>query len=94
MPTASTPATGTARWSGPSGWGTCGSPSQLLIIAGALNGLILPISLGVMLVAGFRENIVGEKYRHPVWMVAAGIVVVCLSFVSGIKAVPGILQLF
>lgn len=71
-----------------------GNAAQLLIIAGALNGLILPISLGVMLVAGFRENIVGEKYRHPVWMVAAGIVVVCLSFVSGIKAVPGILQLF
>lgn len=71
-----------------------GNAAQLLIIAGALNGLILPVSLGVMLAASFRKNIVGEHYRHPVWMVVAGVVVVCLSFVSGIKAVPSILQLF
>ncbi len=71
-----------------------GNAAQLLIIAGALNGLILPVSLGVMLVASSRKKIVGDTYRHPAWMVAAGAVVVCISLISGIKAVPGILELF
>lgn len=71
-----------------------GNAAQLLIIAGALNGLILPISLGVMLVASFQKKIVGDMYQHPTWMVIAGAIVVCISLISGIKAVPGILKLF
>jgi Mn2+/Fe2+ NRAMP family transporter len=48
-----------------------GRPVRLLILAGALNGLILPVSLGVMLLAAYRRHIVGE-YRHPVWLAVAG----------------------
>lgn len=51
-----------------------GRPVQVLVIAGALNGLILPIGLGVLLVAAHRAAIVG-KYRHPVWLTAFGIAV-------------------
>ncbi|HET6681257.1 MAG TPA: NRAMP family divalent metal transporter [Gemmatimonadaceae bacterium] len=50
-----------------------GRPVAILILVGALNGLILPISLGVMLVAAHRRDIVGE-YRHPrmlTWAAAA-----------------------
>ena len=54
-----------------------GNPVQLLILAGALNGLILPIALAVMLVAGTRKSIVGT-YRHPLWLHAAGWLVVLL----------------
>ncbi|HEX6309385.1 MAG TPA: NRAMP family divalent metal transporter [Longimicrobiales bacterium] len=48
-----------------------GRPVRLLILAGALNGMILPLSLGVMLVAAHRRAVVGE-YRHPRWLTAAG----------------------
>jgi Mn2+/Fe2+ NRAMP family transporter len=41
-----------------------GRPVRLLIIAGAFNGLILPVGLTVMLIAAYRRNIVGD-YRHP-----------------------------
>lgn len=51
-----------------------GRPVKTLILVGALNGLILPISLGVMLVAARRRSIVGD-YRHPVWLSAAGWIV-------------------
>lgn len=51
-----------------------GRPVRTLILVGALNGLILPISLGVMLVAARRRSIVGD-YRHPPWLSAAGWVV-------------------
>jgi Mn2+/Fe2+ NRAMP family transporter len=50
---------------------TVGRPVRLLILAGALNGMILPLALGVMLVGAHRRSVVGE-YRHPVWLTAAG----------------------
>ena len=70
-----------------------GNAAQLLVIAGAVNGLILPISLGVMLLAAKNKKIVGD-YKHPTWLWSLGWIVVAISGVVGIKAVPGILQLF
>jgi Mn2+/Fe2+ NRAMP family transporter len=61
---------------------TIGKPVKMLILAGALNGLILPIALGVMLVAAHKKSIVGA-YRHPIWMTAAGVLVVLLMAAMG-----------
>ncbi|MPM36999.1 hypothetical protein SDC9_83603 [bioreactor metagenome] len=71
-----------------------GNAAQLLIIAGALNGLILPVSLGVMLLACRNKKIVGDDYKHPTWMIVLGVIVVCISLYAGVKAVPGIVKLF
>lgn len=71
-----------------------GNAAQLLIIAGAFNGLILPVSLGVMLLACRNKKIVGDDYKHPTWMIVLGVIVVCISLYAGVKAVPGILKLF
>lgn len=71
-----------------------GNAAQLLIIAGAFNGLILPISLGVMLLACRNKKIVGDDYKHPTWMIVMGVIVVCVSLYAGVKAVPGIVKLF
>ncbi|WP_312636256.1 divalent metal cation transporter [Oscillibacter sp.] len=71
-----------------------GNAAQLLIVAGAFNGLILPVSLGVMLLACRNKKIVGEEYKHPTWMIVLGVIVVCVSLYAGVKAVPGILKLF
>ena len=70
-----------------------GSAAQLLIIAGAVNGLILPIALGSMLLASRNKKIVGD-YKHPTVLLILGIIVVAISAYSGIKALPSILQLF
>ena len=70
-----------------------GNAAQLLIIAGAVNGLILPISLSCMLAASKSKKIVGD-YKHPAWLFVLGLVVVAISGFVGIKAVPGILNLF
>jgi Mn2+/Fe2+ NRAMP family transporter len=48
-----------------------GRPVRLLIFAGALNGMILPIALTVMLVAASRRSVVGD-YRHPRVLTLAG----------------------
>lgn len=71
-----------------------GNAAQLLIVAGAFNGLILPITLGVMLIASRSKRIVGENYNHPMWMIVPGIVVVAIALYSGVQSVPNILNLF
>jgi Mn2+/Fe2+ NRAMP family transporter len=53
---------------------TVGRPVKVLILVGALNGFILPLSLGVMLVAANRRVVVGA-YRHPRVLTALGAVV-------------------
>lgn len=70
-----------------------GNAAQLLIIAGAVNGLILPISLTCMLAASRSKKIVGD-YKHPMWLTILGVVVILVSGYVGIKAVPGIMKLF
>ena len=48
-----------------------GRPVRLLVLAGGLNGLILPATLGVVLVASRRRDLMGE-YRHPPSLQAVG----------------------
>ncbi len=60
-----------------------GRPVKVLIVVGAVNGLILPISLGAMLVASRSPRIVGA-YRHPGWLVASGVIVVVAMLALGL----------
>ena len=70
-----------------------GKPATLLVLAGALNGLILPVTLGVCLVASQNKKIVGENYKHPKLLFILGIVVVLLSAYVGIRSLSA-LKLF
>ena len=59
-----------------------GSPVKLLVFAGAANGIILPVALAVILFAATRSSIL-KGYKHPVWMQAAGwLVVIVMSYMS------------
>jgi len=60
-----------------------GQPVKVLILVGGLNGLILPITLGTMLVAVFKKKIVGD-YKHPVWMTVFGFIVVVIMAYLGV----------
>lgn len=71
-----------------------GQPATLLVLAGALNGLILPVTLGVCLVASQNKRIMGEKYKHPMWLLILGIVVVVLAAYLGITSLSGLGKLF
>ncbi|MFT5235008.1 MAG: Mn2+/Fe2+ NRAMP family transporter [Shewanella sp.] len=50
-------------------------PILLLMLAGLINSLILPIVLAFMLAATRRKDIVGD-YKHPVYLSIVGIVIV------------------
>lgn len=55
-----------------------GRPVFILVIVGTLNGLILPITLTVTLIAAHKKRIVGD-YKHPLWMTIFGVIVVVLT---------------
>ncbi|WP_208025664.1 NRAMP family divalent metal transporter [Niastella caeni] len=59
---------------------------QLLVIAGALNGLILPVSLALLLAAVLKKKLIGN-YKHPVWLSVAGWIVVVIMGIMGAKAI-------
>lgn len=71
-----------------------GQPAALLVLAGALNGLILPITLGVCLIAAKKKSIMGEDYKHPGWLLILGIVVVIASAYLGVTSLGSLGQLF
>ena len=71
-----------------------GQPVLILLLVGSLNGLILPIALGVMLIAAHKAKIVGD-YKHPMWMTIFGVVIVVAMAWMGIYTLSnGIPQLF
>ena len=70
-----------------------GNPVKLLIVAGSLNGLILPITLGAMLLASRNKKIVGD-YKHPTFLLILGVIVVVVVAYLGIKSLSGLSQLF
>lgn len=71
-----------------------GGAAKLLVLAGAVNGLILPISLGVCLVAAKNKRIMGEDYRHPTWLFVLGIIVVLVAAYVGVTSLGNLANLF
>jgi Mn2+/Fe2+ NRAMP family transporter len=73
---------------------TIGRPVHLLILAGALNGLILPITLGTILWAAHKTKVVG-RYKHPLWLTIFGVLVVLvMAWMGGYTLVKQLPALF
>ena len=69
-----------------------GKPVSLLI-AGAINGWILPITLGAILIASKKKSVVGD-YKHPTWMLLFGIVAVIVTIVTAIFSLQDLAALW
>lgn len=63
-----------------------GQPVKTLIVVGTLNGLILPITLFVMVIAAHKKSIVGD-YKHPIWMSIFGLIVVAMTAYMGVLTI-------
>ncbi|CQR71003.1 Natural resistance-associated macrophage protein [Sporomusa ovata DSM 2662] len=71
-----------------------GRPVKVLVLVGALNGLILPITLATILVGAYMKKIVGD-YKHPLWMtIFGGLVVVVMSYMSAYTLIKELPKLF
>jgi Mn2+/Fe2+ NRAMP family transporter len=71
-----------------------GNPVALLILAGAVNGIILPVALAVILIAGAKKDLV-QNYKHPLVLQVIGwIVVVAMSYMGTITIRDSLSRLF
>ncbi|HSU26817.1 MAG TPA: NRAMP family divalent metal transporter [Chitinophagaceae bacterium] len=73
---------------------TRGNPVNLLILAGAVNGIILPIALAVILLAA-RKPALLQNYRHPLVLQIIGwVVVAVMTWMGYITLQENITKLF
>lgn len=71
------------------------APSTLLIVAGAVNGLILPVGFGLLLVvATFKGKTLLGGYKYPLSLLLVGWASWLLSIYLGYKALGGIAALW
>ena len=70
-----------------------GGAKGMVIVAGAVNGLILPISLACMLLACRKKEVVGE-YKHPLPLQILGWGVVLIAGYLAVTTLPNIMKLF
>jgi Mn2+/Fe2+ NRAMP family transporter len=71
------------------------APVTLLVLAGALNGLILPVGLAIILwVAARRAGDLLGGYRYPRWLLGVGVAVWLLTVYLGWESLGGISELW
>lgn len=73
---------------------TIGKATALLVIAGVINGFLLPLTLGITLLSLRDKSIVGTDYHHPRTLTAAGILITLLTAYASILALPATVKLF
>ena len=71
-----------------------GRPAKLLVISGVFNGMILPVILAIMLLVSKSKRIMGEEYKHPLYLTVLGWLVVLMTGYAAILAVPNLLAIF
>ncbi len=62
-----------------------GKPEELLLLAGLVNGFILPFALSIMLIAGRRLPIL-KQFKYPLWIEIAGWLVVAVMGTMSVLA--------
>ncbi len=68
-------------------------PILLLMMAGLINSIILPVVLGIMLLATRRRDIVGD-YKHPIYLSLSGFFIVIIMAASSITNVNNFILKF
>ena len=70
------------------------APVTLLVFAGAFNGLILPVGLGLLLWVAFRRHDLMHGYSYPRWLLLIGLAAWLLTLYLGYESLAGLKDLF
>lgn len=70
------------------------APQQLLIFAGAFNGLILPVGFGILLWVAWRRRDLMHGYAYPKWLLIVGVLTWLLTLFLGWNSVLGLAKLW
>lgn len=69
-------------------------PATLLILAGALNGLILPVGFGIIIWIALRRADLLGGYTYPKWLAYLGLAIWLLTLYLGWQSLGGIAELW
>lgn len=70
------------------------APVELLIFAGAFNGVLLPLGVGVMMWVAWRRQDLMGGYRYPKWLLIIGGLAWLLTLYLGYQSLGGIADIF
>ncbi|MBD0853807.1 divalent metal cation transporter [Corynebacterium striatum] len=70
------------------------APQNLLIFAGAFNGIILPIAFAMVMWVAFRRRDLFGGVKHPMWLLVVGSIALLLELYIGFNSISGIMKLW
>lgn len=70
------------------------APTTLLVFAGAFNGLLLPIGIGVLLWVATRRADLLNGYSYPTWLLGIGWAAWLLTLYLAVNSVGPVIDLF
>jgi Mn2+/Fe2+ NRAMP family transporter len=70
------------------------APATLLVFAGAFNGVLLPVGVGVMLWVAWRRRDLMHGYRYPAWLLVLGILAWLLCLYLAYSSIALVAELF
>ncbi len=70
------------------------APTQLLVFAGAFNGLLLPVGIGVLLWVAWQRKDLLRGYQYPNWLLALGGAAWLLTIYLAVRSVKPVFELF
>ncbi|MDO4910446.1 MAG: divalent metal cation transporter [Corynebacterium sp.] len=70
------------------------APKNLLIFAGAFNGLVLPIGFSIIIfIAIFRPRGLLRERRYPTWLIVVGLVALVIAYYLAFRSFSGVFDL-
>ena len=69
------------------------APSQLLVFAGAFNGILLPVGIGVIMWVAWRRRDLLHGYDYPKWLAALGTAAWVLTIYLAINSIKPAFEL-
>lgn len=70
------------------------APVTLLVFAGAFNGLLLPVGIGVLLWVAWRRKDLLNGYQYPSWLLGVGGAAWLLTIYLAVRSVRPVIDLF
>jgi Mn2+/Fe2+ NRAMP family transporter len=70
------------------------APTTLLVFAGAFNGLLLPVGIGVLLWVAWRRKDLLNGYKYPAWLLGIGAAAWLLTIYLAVRSVRPVIDLF
>ncbi|WP_131104598.1 NRAMP family divalent metal transporter [Ornithinimicrobium sufpigmenti] len=69
------------------------APAQLLVFAGAFNGILLPVGIGVMLWVAWRRRDLLQGYDYPKWLAGIGTIAWLVTIYLAVNSVRPAIEL-